>query len=210
MCELKPLVLVHHTSLLRVSWLCVFARNSDSYPLQPLPWEIHCLWARRDAATPRALGHSHLFWLGCDDTLQGPASWADCEGLDDTNSEVQSNYLPLGPTLINGREGFKGDKVDKFLILPPYNGLFPGSPYGDAPCNWSLVCLPAQSFSHVWLFATPWTVAPRASLSMGFSRQQYWTGLSFLSPGDLPDPVIEPVSPALAGRFSTTELPAKP
>ena len=37
--------------------------------------------------------------------------------------------------------------------------MFPGSPYGDAPCNWSLVCLPAQSLSHVWLFATLWTAA---------------------------------------------------
>ena len=45
--------------------------------------------------------------------------------------------------------------------------------------------------------ATPWTVAHQAPLSMGFSRQEYWTGLPFLSPGDLPDPGIEPMSPAL-------------
>ena len=51
---------------------------------------------------------------------------------------------------------------------------------------------------------TPWTVAPQASLSLGFSRQEYWTGLSFPSPGDLLDPGIEPGSSAtlaLAGRF---------
>ena len=58
--------------------------------------------------------------------------------------------------------------------------------------------------SHVQLFATLWTVAHQAPLSMGFSRQEYWSGLPFPSPGDLPHPVIEPVSPALAGRFFTS------
>ena len=51
--------------------------------------------------------------------------------------------------------------------------------------------------SHVQLFATPWTVAYQASQSMGFSRQEYWSGLPFPSPKDLPDPGIEPWSPEL-------------
>ena len=62
-------------------------------------------------------------------------------------------------------------------------------------------------FSHVQLFATPWTVACQALLSMGFPRQEYWSGLPFLSPGDLPNPGVEPaslMSPALAGGFFTT------
>ena len=50
--------------------------------------------------------------------------------------------------------------------------------------------------SRVRLFATPWTVAYQGPLSMGFSRQEYWRGLPFPSPGDLPDPGIEPRSPA--------------
>ena len=54
-----------------------------------------------------------------------------------------------------------------------------------------------KSLSCVQLFAIPWTVAHQAPLSMGFSRQEYWTGLPFPSPGDLPDPGIEPRSPAL-------------
>ena len=54
-------------------------------------------------------------------------------------------------------------------------------------------------------FVTPWTVAPQAPLSMGFPRQEYWSGLPFPSPGDLPNPGTEPVSPALAGGFFTTE-----
>ena len=49
--------------------------------------------------------------------------------------------------------------------------------------------------SHVQLFATPWTVAHQAPLSMGFSRQEYWSGLSFTPPRDLPHPGIEPTSP---------------
>ena len=54
-----------------------------------------------------------------------------------------------------------------------------------------------KSLSHVQLFGTPWTVAHQAPLSMGFSRQEYWSGLPFPSPGDLPDPGIKPGSPAL-------------
>ena len=49
-------------------------------------------------------------------------------------------------------------------------------------------------FSHVWLFSTPWTVALQAPLPMGFSRQEYWSGLLDPSPGDLPNPGTEPVS----------------
>ena len=102
----------------------------------------------------------------------------------------------------------------------------------NIPCTWShlhfhrhslssglchLLCQQSQSlsshaymlscFSHVWLFATPWTVAHQAPLSMGFSRQEYWSGLPFPPPGDLPKPGIEPIplmSSALAGRFFTT------
>ena len=58
--------------------------------------------------------------------------------------------------------------------------------------------------------ATPRTVACQAHLSMGFPRLEYWSGLPFPSPRDLPDPGIEPVSPALAGGFSTTEPSRKP
>ena len=63
--------------------------------------------------------------------------------------------------------------------------------------------------SLVQLFATPWTVAYQASPSMGLSRQEYWSGLPFLSPGDLPDPGIEPGSPALEADALTSEPPGK-
>ena len=57
--------------------------------------------------------------------------------------------------------------------------------------------------SHVRLFATPWTIARQAPLSLGFSRQEYWSGLPCPPPGDLPDPGIEPRSPS--GQASTAQ-----
>ena len=64
-----------------------------------------------------------------------------------------------------------------------------------------------KSLSHVRLFATPWTVAHQAPPSMGFSRQEYWSGLPFPSPGDLPNPGIEPGSSALEADALTSEPP---
>ena len=67
--------------------------------------------------------------------------------------------------------------------------------------------------SHVQLFLTPWTTAQQALLSMEFSRQEYWSGLPFPAPGDLPDPVIKPTflaSPALAGGLFSNMPPGKP
>ena len=62
-----------------------------------------------------------------------------------------------------------------------------------------------KSLSCVRLFATLWTVAYQASPSMGFSKQEYWSGLPFSSPGDLPNPGIEPRSPALEADALTSE-----
>ena len=67
-----------------------------------------------------------------------------------------------------------------------------------------------QSLSYVWLFVTSWTVAHQVPLSTGFSKQEYWSGLPFPSPGDLPDLGIEPASTALARVFFTTEPLGKP
>ena len=67
-----------------------------------------------------------------------------------------------------------------------------------------------MSLNCVQLFETPWTVIFQALLSMGFHRQEYWSGLPFPSPGDLPNPGIKPISPALTGRFFTTEPQEKP
>ena len=70
-------------------------------------------------------------------------------------------------------------------------------------------CMHSQLLSHVQLFVTPWTVASQAPLSMGFPRQQYWSGLLFPSPGDLPYPGIKPGSPPLQADSLSTELLGK-
>ena len=67
-----------------------------------------------------------------------------------------------------------------------------------------------KSLSRVQLFGTPWTVAHQAPLSMGFSREEHWSGLPFPSPGDLPNPGIEPRSPELQADALTSEPPGKP
>ena len=71
----------------------------------------------------------------------------------------------------------------------------------------AVVVLAAQSCPTL---ATPWTVAHQAPLSMGFSKQEYWSGVLFLSPGDLPDSAIEPVSPTLQADSLLSEPPGKP
>ena len=68
----------------------------------------------------------------------------------------------------------------------------------------------SQLLSHVQLFATPWTVACQAPLSMELSRQEYWGGLPFPSPGDLPDPDNKPGSSALWANSLPPEAPGGP
>ena len=93
----------------------------------------------------------------------------------------------------------------KPLSLPPHtSALLP-------PTN--LRSHLAQFLNHVHLFVAPWAVAYQAPLTIKYSRQEYWSGVTFPLPGDLPNPGIEPTSlesPALAGRFFTTEPPGKP
>ena len=78
-----------------------------------------------------------------------------------------------------------------------------------SPSAKSCVCVGAQSLSHGRFFASPWTVAHQAPLSMGFSRQEYWSRLPCPPPGDLPNPSMNPY-PALAGGFFTIEPLGKP
>ena len=75
------------------------------------------------------------------------------------------------------------------------------------------MCMCVCALSHVQLFANPWTVGHQAPLSMQFSRKEYWSGLLFPTPGDLPSAGIKPTflaSSALAGRFLTTAPPRMP
>ena len=89
-----------------------------------------------------------------------------------------------------------------FCLIYPRHGAQGASDLGTLMHTWRL-----SSFSRVQLFVIPWTAALQAPLSLGFSRQEYWSGLPCPPPGDLPNPGIKPVSLvslALAGRFFTT------
>ena len=85
--------------------------------------------------------------------------------------------------------------------------------YSNSEININTMCMHAcRLFSHVQLFTPLWTAAHQAPLSMGFSRQEYWSGLPCSSPGNLPDRRIKPASlafPASAGRFFTTRTTCK-
>ena len=83
--------------------------------------------------------------------------------------------------------------------------VFPVVMYGCE--TWTIEKAEVKLLNCVQLFATPWTVAHQAPPSMGFSRQEYWSGLPFPSPGDLPDPGIEPRSPTLQADALTSEPP---
>ena len=90
-----------------------------------------------------------------------------------------------------------------FFSIPVSQGCLSPHAIQDSLLNWELLfcccCLITQL-----------CISHQAPLSMGFPRQQYWSGLPFPSPGDLPDPWVESASPALAGRFFTTKTPGKP
>ena len=121
-----------------------------------------------------------------------------------------------------------GRRIDKKVVVHTHNGmlsfkptfllssftfikrLFSSSLSAIRVVSSVYLKVKVKSLSRVRLFATPWTVAYQAPLPMGFSRQEYWSGLPFPSPGDLPDPGIEPGSSAFQADALTSEPPGKP
>ena len=119
---------------------------------------------------------------------------------------------PVFPCVSEKRDVYPmGQQRWKFLLwLPPsLIYIFRRIGVGFKFHNFELRFI-VKLLSRVWLFATPWTVAHQAPPSMRFSRQEYWNGLPFPSPGDLPDPGIEPRSPALQADTLISEPPGKP
>ena len=94
------------------------------------------------------------------------------------------------------------------LILSPKNFKYMWKERSNRV--WSYDKPKGKSLGRVWLFATSWTIAHQAPPSMGLSRQEYWSGLPFPSPGALPDPGIEPRSPTLQADTLTSEPPGNP
>ena len=99
-------------------------------------------------------------------------------------------------------------KKNKKLVLSRH--LLENNRRAAISLNLSCSCLVAQLFTGVRLSATSWAAEPQAPLALGFSRQEYWSGLPVPSPGDLPDPGIKPGSPALQENSLPAELPGKP
>ena len=130
--------------------------------------------------------------------------WSHFESLVQTTLRVFRWYLH---TLYYNSQRPGTQRTVQFYIsnatLKAYNQLI----LVQQGVNNQLLLLLLKHYSHVRLFVTPWTVAHQAPLSMGFSRQGYWSGLPGPPPGDLPDPGTDPgslMAPTLAGRFSTT------
>ena len=109
----------------------------------------------------------------------------------------------MGVTFDQGETGSQEEPEEKLLALLLSDGMFQT---GYSVSIWSPQCVP-NCFSRVQLFVTLWIVAHQAPLSMGFSRREYWSGLPFPPPGDLPHPGTEArslMSPASASGFFTT------
>ena len=87
---------------------------------------------------------------------------------------------------------------------------FCSQPNGFAMAYSSMLPAWCRGFMLMWLFVTLWTIALQAPPSMGFPREEYWSGLPVLHPGDFPRTGIKPMSPTLAGGFFTTVPPGKP
>ena len=126
--------------------------------------------------------------------------------------ELRSNPSAAGLNPCVAKLQACSQKSNWFIIELSLQG-YPGVPYdlhnlSPHPVKgyWSCACV-LNCFRRVRLFVTPWTIALQASLSVGFSRQEYWSGLPRPPPEDIPDPGIKPRSlmlPASAGRFFTT------
>ena len=117
-------------------------------------------------------------------------------------------WFPLGLTLLAVQESSPapGGLRLSLILYSWINLLYPPGKLINSELLFSSV----QSLSHVRLFVTPWTVARQAPLSMGFSRQEYWSELPFPSPGDLLNSGTEPRSPDLQADSVPSEPPRKP
>ena len=106
-----------------------------------------------------------------------------------------------------------------FISHQKTSNISPSSVFSNhSPFHWSVTRTSeklksserVKLLSHVWLFATPWTIALQTPLFMEFSKQEYWSGVPFPSTGDIPDPGIEPESPALQADSLPSEPPGTP
>ena len=145
-------------------------------------------------------GLTHCRWIIYKLSHKGSSSYVRGKSKRSLPTLVSKSYKSPG----RDRNVWLGWKADWFWLK--------GNRLCFAQCGLKplLKVVVVELLSHVWLFVTPWTVAYYAPPSMGFSRQEYWSGLPFPSPGDLPGAGIEPRSPALQADSLTIELSGKP
>ena len=158
-----------------------------------------------------------MFWILCSSTMFSlPYGSHNCTEKPGNSYSIIRGFSGHELLLAGGREPLSWSRVEHALTQAVCLGalrLLCSSlcsallqrPHGIKSTLRSTLC--AQSLSPVWLSVTPWTAALQAALSMGFSRQEYWSGWPCPPPGDLPDPGMQPLSfmpPASAGRFFTT------
>ena len=129
----------------------------------------------------QSFGWSGIFWILLVSTLE-PETWLGWEGCVRNKDHGTPSVMFLLQSWLLGAWAKPG------LLTPAY--------FKRAFCQ-EAACELVQPVSHIWLFETPWTVACKVPLSMGFSRPEYWSGVAFPSPGDLSDPGIKPRPPAL-------------
>ena len=147
------------------------------------------------------------YWSGL--PFPSPGDLPD-PGIEPGSSALQADSLP---TELPAAAAAAAAKLLQSCptLCNPIDGSPPGFPVPEIlqarVLEWVTISF---SLSHVQLFATPWTVAHQSPLSMEFSRQEYWSGLPFPHPGDLPDPGIKPGSSALQADSLLTELQGKP
>ena len=140
---------------------------------------------------------------------QPPRVWSSCTENGEKVRRRDSHVSPSG-VWTSGEGG--GPKAPKGQCW--WGGVLHVCPWAgpDFQCVCVCVCVcmcVCCRFSHVRLFATPWTAAGQVPLSMEFSRQEYWSGLPFPSPGDLPHPGMEPRSPAQQANSLPSETLGK-
>ena len=123
-----------------------------------------------------------------------------------TREVLYMNYISINPEKQTNKQTKKTDQAPEHMMWCHK----PSSNFWWHKHSQSEIRKKVNSFICVRLFATPWTVAYQAPQSMEFSRRDYWSGLPFSSPGDLPNPGIEPRSPALQAEVLLSEPPGKP
>ena len=174
------------------------------------------LWGPPEPCQLPALQQTHMFWAHWQNPRESKAEKG--EVFQNTSLGYQKCLKGLSNSIATSQRRHPIDAESWFCSLPLksiwellpeflYFSLNGGRYRNSHHLSRKLdalrdACLRAKLLSCVRLFVTPWTVVHQASLSMGFSRQEYWSGLLFPPPRDLPDPGIEPASlksPALAG-----------